>query len=820
MQILKFGGTSLENAKKFLLVSKIIRNKNHNDQTAIVLSAPATITNHLIDIIKTAIHQQDINPKINTIKNIYTTINTEINNYQNNFDYQNTYNIIEKQCSNLKKILYSVKLIKQCPKHIYAFLISRGEIFSIEIMKSILQAQQYNVTLINPTETLISTGDILNSTIDIVESTKNIQKIKIPSNHIILMPGFIAGNKKKELVVLGRNGSDYSAAILAACFNAKKLEIWTDVDGLYTCDPRIISNAHLIKIISYQEALELSYLGATVLHPKTILPIMNFNIPCHIKNTNNIHCIGTVINNTHDTTNKLNNIITTIKSITYINNIVMITIIRQNNKIYFSILKKILYALEHHNVWIISIIQSIESNLNFFIQEDKLSKTIEIVTQKLKSSISDNINQIVKITKNLSMISIIGKKITTHHNILSTIISVLEKNNVNIVSNTQSTSQNSLSIIINNEYTISSILAIHQKLFGNKKIAEIFLLGVGGVGKHLLKQIHYQKHYLAKKNIHLKICGIANSKQVLKNLNGIDLNTWKINLNSSNTKFNFENIKKSLKHHYTENPVIIDCTSSRSIAKQYIQFLSSGFHIVTSNKKANTHRYDYYQKIRNTALQYKKKFLYETNVGAGLPVIENLKNLLNSGDQLQYFRGILSGSLSFIFGELENDTSFSQATQKAQTLGFTEPDPRDDLSGIDVARKLLILARESGYEIELQDIKIESILPSYFNAIKDIPTAISELTQLDSMFSNKMKLAKKSGKVIRYIGMINSSGECQVKIEEVDQNDPLYTIKNGENALAFYSKYYQPIPLVLRGYGAGNNVTAAGIFADLLRTLS
>ncbi|CAL4320609.1 Bifunctional aspartokinase/homoserine dehydrogenase 1 [Buchnera aphidicola (Eriosoma grossulariae)] len=820
MKVLKFGGTSLKNADKFLHVSDIITNDIKKEQLAIVLSAPSKITNYLVKMTNHKINNDEISNNIQEIKYIFNNIVNDIYQKKPKFLYQPIIQLINDQLIQLKKIIYSVQILKTCPKNIYAFIVSRGEILSIAIMEAILTEKNYAVTIINPIKKLLSTGDKLDSIVDIEQSSINIESIKIPKTNIILMPGFIAGNKKKELVVLGRNGSDYSAAILAACLKARKLEIWTDVDGIYTCDPRIVLNACLIKKISYQESMELSYFGAKVLHPKTIFPIMKFNIPCIIKNTNNPKGEGTLISNTNNLIEKIDSIPASITGITHLNDVIMLNISSLEIKNIPKVTNRILSSIEKHKIWIMLLTQSSsESNLNFCILEKQLSKTIYILKNEFQLEIKNNLVSPIKIIKKLSIISIIGKKIKLQSNIFSKIFSVLNHHQVKILAIAQGSSDHTISIVINEKYTMHSIKAIHEKIFNDNQVMEIFLLGIGGVGKVLLSQLKKQINYLKRKKIQIKICGIANSKKLLLNLQGIDLNAWENNFYKSNLLFDFQEIKKILKNNYIQHPIIIDCTSSQIIADQYIEFLSSGFHVVTSNKKANTQSYEYYQTIRKTAFVFQKKFLYETNVGAGLPIIENLQKLISTGDKFLHFRGVLSGSLSFIFGELDNNTSFSNATIKAKKLGFTEPDPRDDLSGIDVARKLLILAREVGYKIELNDIKIESILPKYFDAISDINQFMVELKKLDNLFYKKFNQAKKFGKVLRYVGIIDLSGECQVRIEEIDENDPLYKIKNGENALAFYSQYYQPMPLVLRGYGAGNNVTAAGVFSDLLRTL-
>lgn len=360
---------------------------------------------------------------------------------------------------------------------------------------------------------------------------------------------------------------------------------------------------------------------------------------------------------------------------------------------------------------------------------------------------------------------------------------------------------------------------VYHKTYSSFKIIEIFIIGIGGVGSTLLRQIYRQQPILKKKNIILHVYGIANSKILFINMKGINLKHWLNHFNLEQKSFNFIDLISLGKNYHFCNPVIIDCTSSELVSNQYINFLLNGFHVITSNKQANTASWKTYQQLRQIAKQLNRKFLYETNVGAGLPVIENLQNLFNAGDKLIKFSGILSGSLSFIFGKLDNGMSLSEATKIAKKMNFTEPNPRDDLSGMDVARKLLILAREAGYKIELSDISVDSILPHDFINIESTEEFMNRLPELDHSISKLVSNTHQVGKVLRFVANIENCGICKVQIKAIDKHNPLFNVKNGENALAFYSRYYNPIPLVLRGYGAGNEVTAAGIFADLLRVI-
>jgi len=363
-----------------------------------------------------------------------------------------------------------------------------------------------------------------------------------------------------------------------------------------------------------------------------------------------------------------------------------------------------------------------------------------------------------------------------------------------------------------------AVKACHETLFNSKHFLDVFVIGVGGVGGELVEQIRRQQAKLADKGIVIRVCGLANSKGLLLNNNGISLENWRDQVGVANEPLTLARMIQLVQRHHIINPVVIDCTSDQGIAEQYVDYLAAGFHVITPNKKANTASMAYYHQLRQAARSTRRKFMYDTTVGAGLPVIENLQNLLSAGDELSRFSGILSGSLSYIFGKLDEGMSFSDATTVARENGFTEPDPRDDLSGMDVARKLLILARETGLALELEDVVVEQALPPGFNAEGSIDDFMARLPEANAYFEQLSADAAKEDKVMRDVEEIEQ-GKCVVKIAAVNPDDPMFQIKDGENALAFYSRYYQPIPLVLRGYGAGTEVTAAGGFADRMRTL-
>ena len=814
MRVLKFGGTSLANAERFNKVADIVINNQQQSQIALVLSAPAGVTNNLVAVVEKTSNGLSAETHLTDIQRIFAELIKGLKSTYSELADELLKTIFERELAHLTALLEGVRLLSQCPPSIEAQILSKGEVLSVACMKQLLIAKGHTVEIIKPQEKLLSKkGGYLEAQIDIDASRVLFEADEIVKNAIYLMPGFTAGNDKGETLVLGRNGSDYSAAVLAACLKAQCCEIWTDVDGVYSCDPRLVNDAQLLSSLSYAEAMELSYFGAKVLHPKTIAPIAQHHIPCLIKNTNNPQSPGTLIGGEVDDD-------LAVKGISDLKNLTLLSISGPGMKGIVGMAGRIFSTISRSGVSLIFISQSSsEYSLSFCIHAADTDKTLAVLQDEFALEFDNKLLEPINIIENQAIVSLVGDGIKSTKGVAARFLMALNEASINVVAIATSSEERSISAVISNRKSQEAVAACHHCFFGSTQYIDLFLIGCGGVGGALVDQIHRQQTYLAERNIQIRVCGVANSRAMLTDKKGIPLDNWRDLLKDATSPLSLSKMQSLVGDSHIINPVIVDCTSNDAIAARYVDFLGAGFHVVTANKKANTSSIDYYHQLRLTALMKRRKFLYVTNVGAGLPVIENMQNLFNAGDQLVKFDGILSGSLSFIFGKLDEGQSFSEVTAEARSMGFTEPDPRDDLSGTDVARKLLILAREAGMEISLDDVEIEQALPPGFDDTGTADEFMARLPEADAYFKELQAKADENNQVLRYIGSI-VDGKCKCSIQAVSADDPLNKVKDGENALAFYSQYYQPIPLVLRGYGAGTEVTAAGVFADVLRTLN
>lgn len=812
MKVLKFGGTSVGSAANIRQVTEIVKDTIDSNEVVVVVSAFGGITDKLIKASSKAIQKdKTYSYEFDAIRQQHILIVEELLSGE---VLEHTKEIVLSKLGELENLLRGIFLVNELSPRTTDKLLSYGELISSFIISEFMQQQGLNVQLKNSQNLIVTDSNFTNASVQFDETNANIKAyFEHNSKLITVIPGFISKSEDGEFTTLGRGGSDYTAAIIASALDAEMLEIWTDVSGMFTTNPKLVKQAKPISKLSYHEAIELSHFGAKVLYPPTVLPVLSKNIPIKIKNTLTPEDQGTLI--TRNVNNGQSN---PIKGISNVNDISLLTL--QGNGMVgvpgFS--KRLFETLANEKINIIITTQaSSEHSICVGISDRDAKRAKMAIDQEFENEISLRKIDPIVVESQLSIVAVVGDKMKNHQGISGRMFSALGKNNVNIRAIAQGASERNITAVIAHNDVKKALNCLHETFFESQtKHINLFIAGVGNVGRSLLDQIRQQKDYL-KNNLKLKIkvIGISNSKTMIFNENGIDLNCWKELLSKG------ENANPDTFFEYTQNlnlrnSIFVDITASTTIANTYHKYLKNSIAVVACNKIACSGSIDYYTTLKHTSKTYNAPFLFETNVGAGLPVIDTLNNLIASGDKVLEIQAVLSGSLNFIFNNFNANTTFASVVKQAQVQGYTEPDPSIDLSGIDVARKILILSRESGELMEINDIRNNQFLPEELLNSDNDETLYKTLESHESLFQDLFKKAQSNGCILKYVASYKN-GVANVGLQEIPVGHPFYNLEGKDNIVMFYTKRYKDQPLIIKGAGAGSDVTASGLFADIIR---
>ncbi len=814
MKMLKFGGSSVGSPERIENVIKILKSYK-SERIAVVFSAFQTVTDNLIKLGELA-KSSDNNYSLllDEVKQKHiSTIEALIPKTKR----KKSLKYVNELFEDLSGMLNGVFLLRELTPRTHDYLTSFGESLSCFIISQALNAKGIKSEFLKASDLVKTDSNFINAKVDFEKTNKNIKAyFKLHADKMQIVTGFIASNDDGEITTLGRGGSDYTASIFGAALKVEEIQIWTDVDGILTADPRKVDDTYPLKAVTYEEAMELSHFGAKVIHPPTMLPALQGKIKIRIKNTFNPEYPGTVIIK-RDKTVKFN-----LKGISSIDDIALLTIKGGGMVGVTGIASRLFTTMAAKDINIILITQgSSEHSICLAILPKHTNEAKEAIENEFKNEIADGkINEVI-VEDNLSIIAVVGEDIRQTAGITGKIFESLGEANININAIAHGSSQLNVSLVVSRNELVESLNVLHRSLFREgTKIVNLFVVGTGVVGGALLNIVAKEISKLnEKQNISFNLVGLADIAKMVITKEGIGFTDWKRKLSRSKQVSDIKKFITSMIEMNLQNSILVDATASPVLAKEYSNILSSGISVVTPNKIANSNKIDFYNELRTSAKKGKSQFRYETNVGAALPIIDSLKDLIKNGDEIIKIEGVFSGTLSYIFNSLKDGKKFSDVVKFAKKNGFTEPDPRDDLSGLDIARKLLILIRETGEEIELSDIKVENLVPKELQKVKDVKEFLEKLNNYDSHFEEMKQSAEKEDKVLAYMAKYEN-GVATVKVEAVGAGHPCSSLVGTENIVAFTTKYYNDIPLTIKGPGAGAEITASGVLTDILKIVN
>ncbi|WP_422107293.1 bifunctional aspartate kinase/homoserine dehydrogenase I [Winogradskyella sp.] len=810
MKVLKFGGTSVANAENITKVINIVKNEAQKDNIAVVVSAFGGITDALLNAGELAT-RKDLSYEdcfdaikarhIKTIKLLLPKKKSELVILR-----------VKDQLRTLKDLLQGIYLINEFSDKTKDKILSYGELLSSYIISEALKEHVKASALKDSRELIITDSNHTQANVKVDITRKNIKDyFSASTENITLLPGFVSRDDTNDTTTLGRGGSDYTAALIAAAVDASVLEIWTDVSGMFTANPKLVKQAFPIEEISYQEAMELSHFGAKVLYPPTVQPTLYKSTPICIKNTFDPEAEGTLISKIPQSKNG------PVKGISHVENIALLTLEGNGMVGVPGFSKRLFSVLSINQINVVLITQaSSEHSICVGVFSNDAKKAKQVVDDEFTYEISLKKIKPLFVEIDLAIVAVVGDNMKNHQGISGRMFRALGQNNVNVRAIAQGASERNISAVIAHKDIKKALVSLHNIFFEKQiKTLNLFIVGLGNVGGILLEQIKKQQAYLRDHLLlNIRVVGISNSKKMVFDTNGIDLSDWKSQI-ASGIDRTHDTFFETVKTLNLSNSIFIDITANSEVANTYSDYLEQSISVIACNKIACSSSYNSYKGLKELSKKYGAAFLFETNVGAGLPVISTLNNLINSGDEVVSIQAVLSGSLNFIFNHFNEEKSFHDVVKQAQDEGYTEPDPRIDLSGVDVARKILILAREAGFKIDLDDIENASFLPEESLKADSVSDFYKTLKTKSAHFEELYASAEKNNCQLKYVAEFNN-GKAKVGLKEVDKDHPFYNLKGKDNIVLFFTNRYPEQPLIIKGAGAGAEVTASGLFADII----
>ncbi len=812
MKVLKFGGTSVGTVESIHLVIDIIQsNLQQGQHIAVVYSALGGVTNRLIEIGKMASEGST-----QYAEHLHSVEERHFNVIRGLIDIKSQSSIIARAkglFNEIEDLLRGISLIRELSPRTLDFLMSFGERLSTTLITAALNGRGIAAEYLDAREVIRTNSHYGHAEVDFKTTTANIQAHFGAHTALQCITGFIAADADGITTTLGRGGSDYTASIFGAALDAEVIEIWTDVNGMMTADPRKVKNAFTIPDISYAEAMELSHFGAKVIYPPSLTPAFQKNIPVKVLNT---------FDSSHPGTTVSREIPKKAYSITGISSIDDISLVNlQGNGMIgvAGVSAKLFGLLAAHQISVILISQaSSEHSICFAVDPRSAARVQDILEEGFEAEIANGDIENISIQHHLSIVAVVGEGMKASSGTSGKLFSVLGKNGINVIATAQGSSELNISVVISKKDISKALNAIHEAFFQIDGLTlNLFILGPTGlIGKTLLQQIDAQKGYLKKnKNLNIKLAGIANTRKMLLDPNGIDIAGWKEVLDAQGDLVNLSEFIEDIQVLNLPYSIFVDCSADKDIVQHYYPLLDSNISVVTPNKVANSGAYTQYEALQQVAQKRNVKFLYETNVGAGLPIINTLQGLINSGDEIHRIEAVLSGTLAYIFNSFAVGQKFVDVVKDAKAKGYTEPDPRDDLSGTDVARKILILAREAGHRLEFGEVTIHPLLNEACLAAPSVEDFYTALEQDNGRFEQLLLEAEAKDQALRFIATLEN-GQASIGLKAVSKAHPFYNLSGSENIVSFTTERYKNNPLVVKGPGAGAEVTAMGVFADII----